>query len=58
MHDGISCQQSIAKDIGQHRTDQQATDPIDRQSARPNFLIQIYPGPLGIPTKVEKITTP
>ena len=34
--------------------DQQAADPIDRQSARPNFLIQIYPGPLGIPKKVEK----
>src|SRR5437773_3622528 len=26
MHDGISCQQSIAKDIGQQRTDQQAAD--------------------------------
>jgi acetyl esterase/lipase len=38
--------------------DQQAADPIDRQSARPNFLIQIYPGPLGIPNKVEKDAPP
>ncbi len=26
MRDDIGCQQSIAKDIGQQRTDQQATD--------------------------------
>jgi acetyl esterase/lipase len=28
--------------------DPAAPDPIDRLSARPNFLIMIYPGPLGI----------
>jgi len=32
--------------------DANASDPIDRQSARPNFVIQIYPGPLGIPATV------
>lgn len=32
--------------------DPQAADPVDRQSARPNFLIMIYPGPLGIPDRV------
>ena len=29
--------------------DPNASDPIDRASARPDFLIEIYPGPLGIP---------
>jgi acetyl esterase/lipase len=29
-----------------------ASDPIERVSARPNFQILIYPGPLGIPAKV------
>ncbi|HEY2083699.1 MAG TPA: alpha/beta hydrolase, partial [Verrucomicrobiae bacterium] len=28
-----------------------ATDPIDRASCRPDFLISVYPGPLGIPDK-------
>ncbi|HEX6987268.1 MAG TPA: alpha/beta hydrolase [Planctomycetaceae bacterium] len=26
-----------------------AADPVDRADARPDFLIEIYPGPLGIP---------
>lgn len=29
--------------------DPNAADPIDRLSARPNFAIWVYPGPLGIP---------
>lgn len=29
--------------------DPNASDPIDRADARPDFLIEIYPGPLGIP---------
>jgi acetyl esterase/lipase len=29
--------------------DQHAPDPVDRLDARPNFVIQIYPGPLFIP---------
>jgi len=32
--------------------DANATDPIDRLSGRPDFLIEIYPGPLGIPPTV------
>jgi acetyl esterase/lipase len=38
--------------------DPNAADPIDRQSARPNFLIQIYPGPLGIPSTVAPDAPP
>jgi acetyl esterase/lipase len=34
---------------GQGKGDQSAPDPIDRLNARPNFLIQIYPGPGYIP---------
>ncbi len=33
--------------------DPKAADPIDRLSSRPDFLVMIYPGPLGIP--VDKI---
>jgi acetyl esterase/lipase len=32
--------------------DPTAADPIDRLSARPNFLIMIYPGPLGVPDTI------
>lgn len=34
---------------GEGKGDQQAPDPVDRLNARPNFVIQIYPGPLFIP---------
>lgn len=30
-----------------------AADPIDRVSCRPDFLIEIYPGPLGVPVVVS-----
>ncbi len=30
----------------------QAPDPIDRLSARPDFQMLVYPGPLGVPEKV------
>ncbi len=33
-------------------------DDIDKESAKPNFLIEVYPGPLGIPKKVEKDAPP
>lgn len=33
-------------------------DPIERVSARPNFQILIYPGPLGIPEKVPANAPP
>jgi len=32
--------------------DPSAPDPIDRQNARPNFQLLVYPGPLGIPDVV------
>jgi acetyl esterase/lipase len=31
-----------------------ARDPIDRASARPDFQILVYPGPLGIPATIPK----
>ena len=34
--------------------DPKAQDPIERVSARPDFQILIYPGPLGIPDKVPR----
>lgn len=30
----------------------QAPDPVDRLSARPDFQMLVYPGPLGVPEKV------
>jgi len=36
--------------------DQNAPDPIGRLSAKPNFVIQIYPGPLDIPAIIPKDT--
>lgn len=38
--------------------DASAADPVDRQSARPDFLIEIYPGPLGIPPTVFQAPPP
>jgi len=38
--------------------DPNAADPIDRVSARPDFQVVIYPGPLGIPAKVTPDTPP
>ncbi|WP_339866322.1 alpha/beta hydrolase [uncultured Algoriphagus sp.] len=35
-----------------------ATDPLDRFSAKPNFQIQVYPGPLGTPRSVSKDAPP
>lgn len=31
--------------------DPKAVDPVDRLSARPDFIIEIYPGPLGVPDR-------
>jgi acetyl esterase/lipase len=33
-------------------------DPVERVSARPDFQILIYPGPLGIPAKIAKDAPP
>jgi acetyl esterase/lipase len=33
-------------------------DPVERESARPDFQILIYPGPLGIPPKIPADAPP
>jgi acetyl esterase/lipase len=38
--------------------DPKSTDPIERMSARPNFEILIYPGPLGIPDRIPANAPP
>jgi acetyl esterase/lipase len=46
----------VAFDKG--KGDQKAADPIDRQSSKPAFVIQIYPGPLYIPDVVPADAPP
>jgi acetyl esterase/lipase len=36
----------------------QAADPIDRLNGKPDFIIQIYPGPLNIPDSVSHDAPP
>lgn len=43
---------------GPGKGDRRAPDPIDRLNARPNFVIQIYPGPLFIPDKLPANAPP
>jgi acetyl esterase/lipase len=38
--------------------DPKAEDPVDRLDARPDFLIEVYPGPLGIPRTIPKDAPP
>jgi len=38
--------------------DPNAADPVDRLSARPNFQMLVYPGPLGIPETVPADAPP
>ena len=38
--------------------DSKAQDPVERASARPDFQILIYPGPLGIPARVPRDAPP
>ena len=44
--------------FGDGKGDANAPDPVDRQSARPKFIIQIYPGPLYIPDVVPADAPP
>lgn len=39
-------------------SDPNAADPVDRLSARPDFQIMIYPGPLGIPETIPTNAPP
>jgi len=38
--------------------DPNAADPIDREFAKPNFQMLVYPGPVGIPSKLPNDTPP
>jgi acetyl esterase/lipase len=44
--------------FGPNKPDANAPDPIDRQSAKPAFVIQIYPGPLFIPDSIPHDSPP
>jgi len=44
--------------LGDSKGDARATDPIDRLSAKPDFVIQIYPGPLYIPEVIPADAPP
>jgi acetyl esterase/lipase len=44
--------------FGSESADVKATDEIDRVDFRPNFLIMIYPGPLGVPDVVRADAPP
>jgi acetyl esterase/lipase len=41
-----------------NKADPNAADPIDRQNARPDFLVQIYPGPGFIPDEIPADAPP
>jgi acetyl esterase/lipase len=38
--------------------DASAADPIDRPSGKPNFLVYVYPGPVGIPDAIPRDAPP
>ena len=38
--------------------DAAATDPVDKLSGRPNFLMYVYPGPVGIPEAIPADAPP
>lgn len=44
--------------FGPNKPDPNAPDPVDRQNARPNFVIQIYPGPLFVPDAIPHDAPP
>lgn len=44
--------------FGENAGDPDAADPIDEVSARPDFHISVYPGPLGFPAGTMSPTTP
>jgi len=46
----------VAFDKG--KGDPKATDPVDRQSSKPAFIVQIYPGPLYVPDVVPSDAPP
>lgn len=44
--------------FGPNKPDPDATDPVDRERAKPDFLIQIYPGPSFIPDSIPHNSPP
>lgn len=44
--------------FGPGNGDPNSSDPVERESGKPNFIIEIYPGPLGIPAEVPKDAPP
>lgn len=44
--------------FGPNKGDAKAQDPIDHETAKPSFVIQIYPGPLDIPDVVPADAPP
>ena len=38
--------------------DPDSKDPVERESGMPSFIVEIYPGPLGIPAEVPKDAPP
>lgn len=47
---------SIAFDSG--AGDPNAADKIDRENGKPNFIMQVYPGPLGVPETIPADAPP
>lgn len=44
--------------FGPNEADPGADDPIEKVSARPDYLVMVYPGPLGIPDSVTEGVPP
>jgi acetyl esterase/lipase len=44
--------------FGESGGDPDATDPVDRESGRPDFVAYVYPGPLGIPESLPAEAPP
>ncbi|OOQ60267.1 alpha/beta hydrolase [Mucilaginibacter pedocola] len=44
--------------FGGYDGDAKATDPIDRASAKPNYIVQVYPGPLFVPEHINTDAPP
>jgi acetyl esterase/lipase len=44
--------------FGTAEGDSNAADPVDRLNSRPDFLVMVYPGPLGIPAVIPPKSPP
>ena len=48
----------VAFPSGEGEGDHTATDAVDRLGSRPDFIIMIYPGPLGVPDEIPSDAPP